>query len=61
MAVINAISNATGTRIFTLPATAEKVKMSIDRKTAGEPENSPKWNLGEDMYDVLDEICDNQV
>ncbi|MDR1571908.1 MAG: molybdopterin-dependent oxidoreductase [Clostridiales Family XIII bacterium] len=61
MAILNAIYNATGARVYTLPASPEKVKAAIDRKLSGAEEIHEKWYLGEDMYDVLEDIRNNPV
>jgi aldehyde oxidoreductase len=61
MAVMNAISSAIGGRVYTLPATPQKVKAVIDRVQAGKPEDAEKWWLGPDMYDVLEDIKNNPV
>ncbi|MDR3295764.1 MAG: molybdopterin-dependent oxidoreductase [Clostridiales Family XIII bacterium] len=61
MAVLNAIHNATGARVYTLPASPAKVKAAIARKRAGEADIPEKWHLGDDMYDVLEDIRNNPV
>ena len=61
MAVINGISNAVGGRVYTLPASPEKVKAVIARVQSGAPETAEKWWLGSDMYDELEEIEANPV
>ncbi|MDR3304646.1 MAG: molybdopterin-dependent oxidoreductase [Clostridiales Family XIII bacterium] len=61
MAILNAINNAIGGRVYTLPATPEKVKAVIDRIQDGGEENYEKWYLGEDMYDVLEDLKNNPV
>ena len=61
MAVINAINNAIGGRIYTLPASPEKVKAVIDRVQSGEPECKEQWWLGSDMYDEIDEMIANPI
>jgi aldehyde oxidoreductase len=61
MAVLNAINNAIGGRVRTLPATPQKIKAVIDRVRAGAPEVQEKWWLGPDMYDVLEDIRNNPV
>jgi len=61
MAVMNAIADAIGGRVYTLPATPAKVKAVIDRVAAGKPEVIEKWRLGPDMYDVLEDIQNNPV
>ena len=63
MAVINAINNAVGVRIYELPATPEKVKAGIDALAKGEPNpNVPKkYFLGSDMYEELENIKANPL
>jgi len=61
MAIINGINNAIGGRVYTLPATPEKVKAVIDRVQSGKPEETEKWWFGSDMYDEIDEIAANPI
>ena len=63
MAVINAINNAVGVRIYELPATKEKIKAGIDALAKGEPNpNKPApYFLGSDMYDALEDIRNNPM
>ncbi|HNV81829.1 MAG TPA: molybdopterin-dependent oxidoreductase [Tenuifilaceae bacterium] len=62
MAVINAINNATGVRIYELPATKEKVKEGLDILAKGGKINPPKkYFLGSDLYDELENIKANPV
>ena len=63
MAVINAINNAVGVRIYELPATAAKIKAGIDAKAKGEPNpNKPeKYFLGNDMWDAIEDIVNNPM
>lgn len=62
MAVINAINDACGVRIFELPATPEKVKQGLDKIKAGEIIEPPKkWFLGSDFYEEMDNIRNNPV
>jgi aldehyde oxidoreductase len=61
MAVLNAIYNATGARIYTLPASPDKVKTAVAGKLSGEEEIYERWRLGPDMYDVLEDISNNPV
>ncbi|MGI6721329.1 MAG: molybdopterin-dependent aldehyde oxidoreductase [Anaerovoracaceae bacterium] len=58
MAVINAINNAVGVRIYEIPATPAKVKAGIEAKAKGEPNpNKPDpYFLGSDLYDALEDI-----
>jgi aldehyde oxidoreductase len=59
MAVINAINNACGARVYSLPATPDKVKDAYDRKQRGEDLTPPKYYLGSDFEDELDMIRAN--
>ena len=61
MAVINAINNAVGVRIYELPASPEKVKAAIAAKARGEELKPKKYFLGADLYDELEEIKANPV
>ena len=61
MAVINGISNATGIRIFDLPAKPEKVKAALQAKAEGKALRPKKYFLGSDLYDALDDIKNNPV
>ena len=57
MAVINAINNATGCRIYELPATPDKVKAAWAAKQNGEEFKPAKYYLGPDFEDMLEEIA----
>jgi len=61
MAVINALNNAVGVRIYELPATPEKVKAALDAKARGEELKPKKYFLGSDLYDELDDLKTNPV
>jgi aldehyde oxidoreductase len=62
MAIINAIYQATGVRIFELPATAEKVKTGLAALARGEAPSPPDpYFLGAHLYDALAEIKANPV
>ncbi|MDR1027937.1 MAG: molybdopterin-dependent oxidoreductase, partial [Clostridiales Family XIII bacterium] len=61
VAVLNAIHDAIGQRIYTLPASPEKVKAAIDATLRGETIEQARYFLGNDMYEVLDEIERNPV
>jgi aldehyde oxidoreductase len=62
MAVINAIYDACGVRIYELPATAEKVKAGLDIIAAGGQISPPqKYFLGSDFYEEMENISKNPV
>lgn len=62
VAVINAIYNACGVRVYEMPATKEKVKEGLDILASGGKINPPKkYYLGPDMYDELENIKANPV
>ena len=62
MAVINAIANACGVRIFELPAKPEKVKAGLDiLASGGKVEPPKKYFLGSDLYEELENIKANPV
>jgi aldehyde oxidoreductase len=61
MAVINAINNATGGRIYTLPATPGKIKAVMERVAEGKPNICEKWWFGSNMYDEIDDILNNPI
>jgi len=61
MAVINAINNATGVRVYSLPATPDKVKDGWDRLQKGEDLKPPKYFLGSDFEEELQFIKDNPI
>jgi aldehyde oxidoreductase len=55
MAVINAINNAIGARVYSLPATPDKVKKALEDKLNG-AETPPKYYLGADFEEELEFI-----
>jgi aldehyde oxidoreductase len=61
VAVINAIYDAAGVRIHTLPATPEKIKAALEAKARGESATPARWYLGGDFDDVVDEIKANPI
>lgn len=56
MAVINAINNACGVRIYSLPATPDKIKAGWEAKQRGEDLTPPKYFLGSDFEEELEYI-----
>jgi aldehyde oxidoreductase len=61
MAVINAINNACGVRIYSLPATPEKVKAGWEAKQRGEDLTPAKYYLGTDFEEELEMIKANPL
>lgn len=61
MAVINAIRNATGVRIYALPATPDKVKAGWEKLQRGEDLTPPKYYLGTDFDEELEMIKANPI
>ena len=62
VAVINAINNACGVRIYELPASPEKVKAGLDIIASGGKVQPPKkYFLGSDFYEELEKIKANPV
>ena len=61
MAVINAINNACGVRVFQLPATPDKVLAGLKNKAEGIEEVPEFWFLGSDMDDELEFIKANPI
>ncbi len=61
MAVINAINNACGVRIYSLPATPDKVKAAHEAKQRGEDLTPPKYFLGSDLEEELEYIKANPL
>lgn len=57
MAVINAINNACGVRVYEIPAKPEKVKAGLDLlKERGKLDPPGKYYLGPDMYDEIERL-----
>ncbi|NLO47714.1 MAG: molybdopterin-dependent oxidoreductase [Clostridiales bacterium] len=61
MAVINAINNACGVRVYSLPATPDKIKAGLEAKSRGEDLTPPKYFLGSDFEDELEYIKANPL
>jgi len=62
MAVINAIYDACGVRVYELPATADKIKAGLDTLAAGGAVAPPqKYYLGSDFYEEMENIRQNPV
>ncbi|MCL1895464.1 MAG: molybdopterin-dependent oxidoreductase [Clostridiales bacterium] len=60
-AVINAISNAAGVRIYDYPARPEKIKAAMEAKAQGKDMAPAPYFLGSDLHDTLDEIASSPV
>ncbi len=61
VAVINAIYNACGVRIYELPARPEKIKAALETKERGEEIKPRKYFLGADLYERIEHIKANPV
>ncbi|MGI5892397.1 MAG: molybdopterin-dependent aldehyde oxidoreductase [Bacillota bacterium] len=61
VAVLNAINNAVGVRIYELPAKPEKVKAAMEAKAQGKELKPDKYFLGSDLFEALDDIAENPV
>lgn len=62
MAVINAINNACGVRIYELPATPEKIKAGLEKLAKGEKVEPPKkYFLGSDFFEEMEYIKNNPL
>ena len=61
MAVINAINNAAGVRIYALPATPDKVNEAMDKKARGEDLTPEPYWLGSELNEELDLIKANPL
>ena len=57
VAVSNAIKDATGVRIYELPASPAKVKAGLEAIARGEEPYKPaRYDLGSDMYETLEKM-----
>ncbi len=62
VAVINAIKDAVGVRIYEIPASPDKVKAGIDTIAAGGEVKSPdKYFLGSDFLDEVEKLKENPI
>ncbi len=61
VAILNAIYNATGARLYSIPATPARVKAAIDAVNAGTPLVQEKYDLGCDLYERLELLKENPV
>ncbi|MCQ4636846.1 molybdopterin-dependent oxidoreductase [Anaerovorax odorimutans] len=62
MAVINAIENACGVRVYEIPAYPEKIKEGLEKLERGEEILPPKkYFLGSDFYEEMEYIKNNPM
>jgi aldehyde oxidoreductase len=61
MAVINGIKDATGVRVYELPATPDKVKAGWAALQSGEVKTPERYFLGSDFEEELQYIRDNPI
>ncbi len=62
VAVINAIYNACGVRIYELPALPQKIKAGLDAIAAGKTIEPPApYFMGSDFFDTIEDIIANPV
>ncbi|GAB1475681.1 molybdopterin-dependent oxidoreductase [Bacillota bacterium] len=62
VAVINAINNACGVRVYELPATPDKIKAGLDiLAKGGKIEPPKKYFLGSDFQEEIDQIKANPI
>ena len=59
VAIINAINNAIGVRIYELPARAEKIKAAYEEQQNGQKLRPEPYDFSADMYDLFDYIAHN--
>jgi aldehyde oxidoreductase len=56
MAVINAINNAVGVRIYELPATPNKILAGMKARAEGKELKPNTYDFGDDFYEVYDKL-----
>jgi aldehyde oxidoreductase len=61
VSILNALHNAVGIRIFSLPATPARVKALMDRAARGEDCSPEPWDLGCDLHERLEHIRANPM
>lgn len=61
VAVLNAIYNAVGVRIYEIPATPDKIKAALNAKAEGKELKPAKYYLGVDFDEALEEIKANPI
>ena len=61
MAVINAINDACGVRIYDLPAKPEKIKAAWAAKQEGKELKPAKYYLGTEFEDMMEDIQNNPI
>ncbi|APG26140.1 molybdopterin-dependent oxidoreductase [Syntrophotalea acetylenica] len=60
-AILNAINKAVGVRIYSLPATPDKVKEAMNAKAQGKEIKPEKFFLGSGLFEELDYIAEHPV
>jgi aldehyde oxidoreductase len=58
MAVINAINNAVGVRIYELPATPNKILAGMKARAEGKELKPNTYDFGDDFYEVYDKLTE---
>ncbi len=61
VAILNAINDAVGVRITTIPATPKKVKEAMEAKAGGEPYMQERWDLGCELHERLEYLHNKHV
>ena len=61
VAVLNAVNDAAGVRIYELPATPEKIKSALAAKAEGKILKQEKYYLGSEFYDEIDELAKDNI
>lgn len=61
VAILNAINNACGVRIYEIPAKPEKVKAGIEALERGEKIEPTRYYLGPDMYDEIERVKNSRI
>ena len=61
VAIVNAIYDAVGVRVYDLPAAPAKVKALLEAKAAGRETVPEPYYFGEDFYDTVDDIRANPI
>ena len=61
VSILNAIYDAAGVRVHTLPANPKRVKALLDAKANGEDMTQQPYYLGGDLYEYLEDCRNNPV